>query len=149
MEELKVKLKSPIEVSVKGDYEKVYELVFVGPSYKEKNAAFDLEQIVARALTDIAKMSQDINREAVQSTGDEKMEPAELGFMLKSSNQRVSDIYDLCAKLFTKVCTVYGEEKGEKIYMSEAHMRQMSVKEFERICLEYLANFTVPSVTSE
>ncbi len=154
MEVMNFTLKKPVDVSIKGDFDKVYELTFCAPSYKHRKEAAKLSQVLSRAEADMAKMfagsmdSEQIIKAIAaekEKNGDKKAEAVkvktakEIKDLLFSSSQDIGEVYDICVKLFCSVCFV-----ADGVNILASRFNDLDLADFENMCFEYIAFFISP-----
>ena len=140
MEEMVFKLSKPIEVSVDGKFEETFELKLIAPSFKDRKQAGKLEQSMVRAMMNITEKNAGTQPE--ETSGDAEIDKDAIRFLLMSSDQDIDSVFDTFATLCLRVCTVI-----EGVNITNSHLEQIDYADFQTLCFEYIANFTVQSLT--
>ncbi|MGR3179831.1 MAG: hypothetical protein ACUZ8E_17465 [Candidatus Anammoxibacter sp.] len=140
-EEMTFKLSKPIKVSKDGQFEETHELRLTAPSFKDRKQAGKLEQSVVRAMMDVTDKNTGAKPEEGDG-GDAEIDKDAIRFLLMSSSQDIDAVYDIFATLCKRVCTVI-----DGVNMTDNLLEQIDYHDFQSLCFEYIANFTIQSLT--
>lgn len=144
MEEMSFKLSKPLTVSVDGQFEQSYELTLRAPSMKDRKQIAKVVQFISRAKSsqeqrllksiDLSKL-KDLQGSDEIDIDDDAAKSATRDLIL-SSEDDLEDFYKAFDTIACRVCEVLD---GVKIKLS--HIEEMDVKDYDKLCFEYVANF--------
>lgn len=141
-EEITYELSSALKFSVAGDFDESFMIVMKAPTYKEKEFATKLKQLIYRAFAEAQRGATSEDDDKKGAAEDEEINASRVMVLMGMFGDWLS-MQTVFEKMVTKVATVEGVELLPK------HWREISIRDQERMCAEYVANFIMPLIMSE
>lgn len=147
-----VQLKTPIEYSAKGEIETAHEITLSPPVFKTMKKAARVAQFFLRAAKEAQEASgltpEEVQllaaeQEALKAAGKEEDTSAEeMQVLIMSSSQDLDPLYDAFKGIMESSAYL-----DDGILMKETLIERMDVDDFNKLLFEYIARFTVPSLS--